>query len=157
MSKRSCGLIEQACKWVHNEDGTKTRQKLAPDSVANAPPLFDLCGICEVETAEEEATKVELRDHPDRQGCDVAKQPFGVERVLLNAIKATAKNGTGGMATAGTKEDPHIICMTGDGAGLSRAKTGRLACLCRSSQGRLSSSTNHLWMCPHCSSIRQTH
>ena len=118
MSKRACGLIE------HNEDGTKARQKLAPDSIVNAPPLFDICGICEVESAEEEATKVELRDHPDRAGCDVARTPFGVDQVLLNAIAATAKNGTGGMATAGTKDDPHIIGVTGDGAGLSRAKSG---------------------------------
>lgn len=123
-SKRSCALIEQSCKWLHHADGTKTRTKLAPGSVQNAPPLFDLCGICEVEAAEEEATKVVLRDHPDRAGCDVAGQPFGVDRVLMNAIAATSKNGTGGMVTAGTKEDPHIICETGDGAGLSRAKTG---------------------------------
>ena len=32
MSKRLCGLIEQAIKYVHNEDGTKKAQTLLPES-----------------------------------------------------------------------------------------------------------------------------
>ena len=123
MSKRTSQLISQSFKWKHNADGSKAKQMLAPDSAMPAP-LFALCDICDVEDAEEKATQVFLRDHPGRNGCDVAGRAFGVDRVCMNAIQATKTDRTGGMATAGTKEDPHLLGMTGDGAGMSRAQTG---------------------------------
>ena len=42
MSKRLCGLIEQSLKYVHHGDGTKTRQKLHPNSETYAPPMFEV-------------------------------------------------------------------------------------------------------------------
>ena len=41
---------------------------------------------------------------------------------MLMSIEQSSR--AGGMATAGTKEDPHLICMTGDGAGLTGAESG---------------------------------
>ena len=53
MSKRVCRLIEQSIKYVHNDDGTKTRQKLLPGSLVPAPSLFALKDIIAEEAASE--------------------------------------------------------------------------------------------------------
>ena len=77
-----------------------------------------------VEKEEEAESKVALREHGDKQGADVAGTPYSLDRALYNMVMATRKDRTGGFWTKGTEEDPMVIILTGDGAGLSNHNSG---------------------------------
>ena len=50
-------------------------------------------------------------------------------RAMVDSLSNTSR--AGGMATKGTEEDPHLIAVSGDGAGLcsrSRRKTSSIGC-----------------------------
>jgi hypothetical protein len=122
MSKRLCGLIEQAIKWVHHADGTKTRQVLSPGSTVGMPPIFGLRGINAAEATAESESGVALNDHIDRCGADICGKAHAIDRAMRDSIRWTSRSG--GMATKGSLADPHLMCITGDGAGLTAAKSG---------------------------------
>ena len=122
MSKRICGLIEKSIKWVHTEDGKKERQKLREGSKQNAPTIFGLAGINAADARAEEESGLKLKDHGDRAGADICGKENALDHAMLQSIDRTSRSG--GMATKGSKEDPHVMCMTGDGAGLTDAKSG---------------------------------
>ena len=69
MSKRLCGLIEQALKYVYHADGTKTKQRLHPDKRCStpAPPIFSLKAINSAENKAEVESGIELRQHEDKK------------------------------------------------------------------------------------------
>ena len=117
MSKRLCGLIEHSLKYVHHGDGTKTRQKLHPDSETHAPPMFEVKGINAAEARAEQESKMELKEHADRKGADICGKAYALDHAIMESIKNSPR--CGGMATKGSKTDPHLICVTGDGAGVS--------------------------------------
>jgi hypothetical protein len=71
MSKRACGLINQSLKYVHNRDGTKTRQVMHPGSTVPAPDVFALKAIIESENRAEKESNFELRQHEDKRGADI--------------------------------------------------------------------------------------
>lgn len=71
MSKRACGLIHQSLKYVHNSDGTKTRQVLFPGSRVPAPSVFSLKAIIESENRAEKESNFELSQHDDKRGADI--------------------------------------------------------------------------------------
>ena len=71
MSKRACGLINQSLKYVHNSDGTKTRQVLFPGSRVPAPSVFSLNAIIESENRAEKDSNYVLRQHEDKRGADI--------------------------------------------------------------------------------------
>lgn len=128
LSKRECSMIDLATKYRRLLDGSRVRQKLAPDSKQSAPQIFSLADIASEELKAATATCVAFQEHADRRGADVAGAPFSVDQALFNALKATDNSRTGGMATEGTPESPHLILLTGDGARLSQAESGvRLA------------------------------
>ena len=122
MSKRLCGLIEQAIKWVHHADGTKTRQVLSPGSTVGMPPIFGLRGINAAEATAESESGVALNDHIDRCGADICGKAHAIDRAMRDSIRWTSRSG--GMATKGSLAEPHLMCITGDGAGLTAAKSG---------------------------------
>ena len=122
VSKRVCGLIEQSVKWVHHTNGLKSRQMLHPDSKVPAPSLFSVNAINAAEEAAAQASKLELNDHDDRKGADICGKAYALDRAMLDSLKQTTR--AGGMATRGTKDDPHLICVTGDGAGLTARDSG---------------------------------
>jgi hypothetical protein len=124
MSKRVCGLLEQSFKWVHHADGTKDRQMLCPGSKVPAPSMFSLAGINESESKAEAETHLhlDLRDHDDRKGADICGAAYALDRAIFDSIGHTSR--AGGMATKGTKDDPHLICVSGDGAGLTARDSG---------------------------------
>ena len=121
MSKRVCGLIEQSIKWVHTKDGKKERQKLRAGSKQNAPTIFSLAGINAADARAEEESGLKLKDHADRAGADICGKENALDHAMLQSIERTTRSG--GMATKGTKEEPHLMCMTGDGAGSTDAKS----------------------------------
>ena len=123
MSKRVCGLVEQSIKYQHNADGTKKRQMMRPGSTVPAPSLFDIAGITEVERAAMEETKLELNDHADRHGADICGKPHALDRAIYDSLGQLTRSG--GLATDGkTPETAHLVCVTGDGAGLTMGKSG---------------------------------
>ena len=122
MSKRLCGLIEQAIKWVHHTDGSKTRQVLRPGSTVGMPPIFGLRGINAAEATAESESGVALNDHIDRCGADICGKAHAIDRAMRDSIRWTSRSG--GMATKGSLAEPHLMCITGDGAGLTAAKSG---------------------------------
>jgi len=131
MSKRVCGLIEQSIKYSHHQDGTKRRKKMRPGSRVPAPSLFALKDINWAESESEKRSQLMLRDHSDRKGADICGKQYALDRAIFDSLKQTSRSG--GMATAGTEEEPHLICLSGDGAGLSarggaprRMASGRL-------------------------------
>jgi hypothetical protein len=71
MSKRACGLINQSLKYVHNRDGTKTRQVMHPGSTVPAPDVFALKAIIESENRAEKESNFELRTGEDKRGADI--------------------------------------------------------------------------------------
>ena len=67
---------------------------------------------------------------------------------MWNAVQATKADRTRGMATTGTADDPHMMLITGDGAGLSGALSGvRVALVPGSISGLRSMSINLHLMC----------
>lgn len=63
-----------------------------------------------------------LKDHADRKGADICGAPYSLDRAIFDSVIHTSR--AGGMATRGTKDDPHLICVTGDGAGLTGRDSG---------------------------------
>ena len=124
MSKRLCGLIEQSLKYVHRSDGTKSKQRLHPASrcTTSVPAIFSLKAIILAEREAEIASNLELRQHEDKQGADICSKAYALDQAMLQSIGNTSR--AGGMATEGTKTDPHLVCISGDGAGLTAANTG---------------------------------
>lgn len=122
LSLRVCSLIEQSIKWIHRADGTKERQCLCPGSTVPAPTLFGLAAIHAAESKAMEETKLSLRDHDDRKGADIGGQAYALDRAMFDSVGQTSR--AGGMATKGTKDDPHLMCVTGDGAGLTARDSG---------------------------------
>lgn len=127
LSLRECHLIEQSFKWRHNAIGTKNRHKMMSDSDIDAPTLFNVAGIKASEQRSLAASKLELRGHEDGGGADVSGKPGGVDQAIWNGLQATGTDRTRGMATRGTEDDPHIVNISGDGAGLSDGKSGACA------------------------------
>lgn len=124
ISKRVAGLIEQSVKWVHNSDGSKSRQMLHPRPGCRtpAPSLFSLAGIEREEERAAKETNLLLSDHADRKGADICGKAHAIDIAILDSIKNSTRSG--GMATTGDVSDPHLICITGDGAGLTARDSG---------------------------------
>ena len=124
MSKRLCGLIEQSLKYVHRSDGTRSKQRLHPASTCttSVPAIFSLRAIIFAEREAEIASNLELRQHEDKRGADICSKAYALDQAMLQSIGNTSR--AGGMATEGTKTDPHLVCISGDGAGLTAANTG---------------------------------
>jgi hypothetical protein len=124
ISKNECGLICQTYKWERQADSTRVRAKMCADSCCPAPLIFDPCAICEGEKEAEQDTGVSFTGQDDHKGADIAGAPYFLDRAVLGQLEATKVTRTGGMATAGTRDDPHLLYVTRDGAGVSNAKTG---------------------------------
>ena len=111
ISSRVCGLINQSSKWVHNSDGTKTRQMLHPRKGCSTPAtgIFDLKRIIASETEALRRSKLLLQQHPDRKGADICGKAFALDRAFYDSICNSSR--AGGMATAGTVANgpaPHV-------------------------------------------------
>ena len=120
LSKRECHLIEQSFKYEHRANGTKVRHMLCADSTVPAPSLFNVAAIAASERSAELSSKLLLHEHSDRRGADVSGRPGGLDQAIFNGLEATKTDRTGGMATKGTAADPHLIALSGDGAGLTQ-------------------------------------
>ena len=124
MSKRLCGLIEQSIKYVHHSDGTKSRQYLHPDAACStpAPSLFSVRAIDKAEARAEKESQFELSQHADKKGADICGKAYALDHAILESVKNCSR--AGGMATSGEKNNPHLICVSGDGAGVSGRDSG---------------------------------
>ena len=100
MSKRLCGLIEQAIKYVHHDDGTKSRQKLHPDAgcTTSAPSLFSVRAIDAAESRAEKESQFELTQHADKKGADICGKAYALDHAILESINNCSR--AGGMATS---------------------------------------------------------
>ena len=123
LSKRECALVQQSFKYRRDKSGRRRRTKMNKDSVALAPELFSLLGIAKIEDEAMEKTGLELGESNNRR-CAYVAGAYGVDQVIFNSIEATRIGRTGCMGTRGNKADPHIINVTGDGAGLTAASSG---------------------------------
>ena len=106
---------------AHQGRQEKERQKLRSGSKQNAPTIFGLAGINAADARAEEESGLKLKDHADRAGADICGKENALDHAMLQSIERTSRSG--GMATKGTKEEPHLMCMTGDGAGSTDAKS----------------------------------
>jgi hypothetical protein len=80
--------------------------------------------------------------HPDRKGASVTDVDWCIRKALA---AADTQKATGGMATAGTESDPHLILLTGNGAGLTADDSGvRIAVVAGSVCG-MNQSTHGVW------------
>lgn len=129
LSKRECALICAAFKYRRDKQGKRVRTKMNSDSCIGAPTLFDLLEIVAEEKAALERSKLKLEEQADR-GCAYVAGEFGIDDAIFSAIEASKTERTGGMSilpgvTDGeSKETGHVVCMTGDGAGLTLGKSG---------------------------------
>ena len=90
---------------------------LRPGSKVPAPTMF---GMADIKASEEKAmaeTKLQLQQHDDRKGAAICGKQHALDRAILDSIGQTTR--AGGIATRGTREDLHLIAVTGDGAGIS--------------------------------------
>ena len=81
--------------------------------------------IKQINAAEERAaqeSKLELKEHADKKGADICGKAYALDHAMLQSIMTSAR--AGGMATTGSETDPHLICITGDGAGVSARDSG---------------------------------
>ena len=62
-------------------------------------------------------SKLELQENADRKGADICGKAYALDLAMLESITNSSR--AGGMATRGEKSDPHLMCITGDGAGVS--------------------------------------
>ena len=124
ISKRECQLLNQIFKHQRRADGSKSRWRLCDGSAQFAPELFSLIGINEVEQNTLDASGVTFEQSEDRWGATVGGAPYSVDVAIMNNLDQAQVSRVGGMATKGTIENPHLLNMTGDGAGLSNAFTG---------------------------------
>ena len=67
-------------------------------------------------------TNLLLNDHADRKGADICGKAHALDIAILDSINNSTR--AGGMATSGDADDPHLICITGDGAGLTGRDSG---------------------------------
>jgi len=131
ISLRKAGLLHSSFKWVNAVDGTRIRAMMAPDSKQAAPALFNprvmaaeqkaavgRSGFTIGETASEERNSVGA----------IVTGAFALDLAISQVLKQAAGGRAGGMATAGTKSDPHLVVVTVDGARGSQAQSvARLA------------------------------
>ena len=122
ISKRVCGLIEQSLKWEWFGDGTKKRRMMCEGSTVPAPTIFSKRGIGESETQAQKDSGLTLAQHKDRKGADICGMAYSLDRAIFDSVRNTTR--AGGMCTKGTLLDPHLICVTGDGAGLTARDSG---------------------------------
>ena len=92
---------------------------LAPDSNQPFPDVFNLKEMRAWETKKLSGAAGNVGQE-DGRGSECTS----VDWCILHALKAAENSSMGGMATAGTREDPHLIMLTGDGAGLTEADSG---------------------------------
>ena len=128
ISLRRCGLFHQCFRWLNAADGTRTRAMLAPGSRQPAPQLFDprVMAKCQRDAlARLSITLEELSSEETKSvGASVSGE-YTVDLVITKMIHAAQVGGCcGGMATKGTKEDPHIVMNTADGAGILQRNSG---------------------------------
>ena len=142
MSWRKAGWLNGLFKWDWSgvdADGVryKSRHMLAPDSKMPFPDLFDLKSMRILEARKLEGGAGNTQQE-DGRGAEVKS----VDWCCLHALKAAEGSSMGGMATAGTEDDPHWMMLTGDGAGLTETDSGvRVAVFCGSVR-RLNQSTH---------------
>ena len=105
-----------------DKDGTlrKERRTVAPGSAVRLPDFFPLK---EMRAEEEKSVGGENGNvaHADGRGVEVANVDVALLRMVTQVQEAKL---AGGFATAGTDVDPHLIVLTGDGAGLTADDSG---------------------------------
>ena len=124
LSQNESNLITQTFKWQKLKDGRRVRWKLCEDSAFPAPLIFALNEMLAAENDALDCTSIEFSVLEDGLGADITGSPFGVDTAIANQLDSASKTRVGGMATAGTIADPHLINLTGDGAGLSQRFAG---------------------------------
>ena len=125
--------IRDTWKWdwrAKDADGApkKARRMLAPDSNVPLPEPFCIKMMRQIEDQAVSGTGGNV-GHDDGKGAEVRD----VDATLLRAFTGCDATTMGGMATAGTKDDPHWATVTLDCAGLTHDESGvRLALVCAS-------------------------
>ena len=146
ISWRKAGWLNSLFKWnwsgVDKETGNrfKTRQMLAPDSKQPFPDIFNLKQMHTWETKKLSGAAGNVA-HEDGRGSECKS----VDWCILHALAAAEDSSMGGMATAGTKLDPHLIMLTGDGAGLTEADSGVRIAVFVGSVRKLNQSTHAIY------------
>eukprot|EP00967_Tisochrysis_lutea_P072466 scaffold96599_cov31-Tisochrysis_lutea.AAC.1 len=102
------------------------------DSRVHLPPIFDARAIKEAQAAAAARSGLEVQSVSGEVGGAVGavlSGPFALDttiNILLERQRTCGRSG--GMSTAGTQEDPHVIVVTDDGCSLSRRESAvRLA------------------------------
>jgi hypothetical protein len=146
ISWRKAGWLNSLFKWnwsgVDEETGErfKTRQMLAPDSKQPFPDIFNLPEMHRWETKKLSGAAGNVAQ-ADGRGSECRS----VDWCILHALAAAEDSSMGGMATAGTKLDPHLIMLTGDGAGLTEADSGVRIAVFVGSVRKLNQSTHAIY------------
>ena len=128
-------------KWQWNAKDPKTgermrkRQMLAPDSEV---PMPEPIPIAEMREVEAEHLQGRNQQHADGHGAEVSS----IDATVLQAIAMAGDSTMGGVAASGTPEDPIILAITLDGAGLTDDKSGVRVALTVATVERLNQSTH---------------
>lgn len=110
----------------HSKDGRRCRlrEMLGPFSKQPAPLIFDPSRMRAWENEKLQTGYAECplrnKQQEDCRGAEVTD----VDWCFHQAIEAAQTSTAGGMATEGSKEDPHLMLLTGDGAGLTADDSG---------------------------------
>ena len=107
--------------WGSDAAGNRTKEALmlAPDS--------EVPVVCPISCARMRELQVGVLDNEagNEQSADGrCAQVRSVDHTFLRLVKTTPRSTTGGWATKGTKDDPHKIILSLDGAGLTEEDSG---------------------------------
>ena len=117
--------VRDAFRWdwtATDKDGElhKVRRKVAPGSDVALPDFFPIKQMREVEDARLAGQQGNVQ-HEDGRGAEVANVDVALLRMVTQVQEQKL---AGGFATSGMIDDPHIIILTGDGAGLTADDSG---------------------------------
>jgi len=121
-SMRTSNYMQNTWKFNRMMDGTKERNRLAPDSKQWAPEPINMRNILETEATS--VADLQFKSCNNGMGATVGGGKYSVDGIMLKIREDSKKSRNGGFVQACTKDDPGIMCLAGDGAQLSKKYSG---------------------------------
>ena len=118
-SMRTSNYMQNTWKFNRMMDGTKVRNRLAPDSKQWAPEPINMRNILETEATS--IADLQFKSCNNGIGATVGGGKYSVDGIMIKIREDSKKSRNGGFVQACMKDDPGI---TGDGAQLSKKYSG---------------------------------
>ena len=150
VSGRAMGWMQSLFKFDHSQVDAagkrlRIRESMHPDSNVPAPPIWPIKAIGALMDAEVRSPDAMAPERINEQSEDRrAAVVRDIHGVVVDLIEKAAARVCGGMASDGSEANPHWICVTMDGAGLTHEDNGVRFALFPGSVKGMNQSTNCL-------------